>query len=92
LLLLQKIEERLNELIMGGMVTGFNFYGRFDLIKKIYKVDIIKHCKCIYILTKDVAVVIVVPPAPPDMNTTLPKASCTIVGDMDDIGILPGTM
>jgi len=43
-------------------------------------------------LTNETVVVIREPPAPPPTNTTLPAASRTIVGHMDDMGIFPGSM
>ena len=43
-------------------------------------------------LTKAVCVVMRVPPAAPVARRTLPASSRTRVGQVDDIGILPGTM
>ena len=43
-------------------------------------------------LTHAVCVVMRVPPAAPVARRTLPASSRTRVGQVDDIGILPGTM
>jgi len=43
-------------------------------------------------LTKAVAVVMSVPPAPPATNTVDPFLSKTMVGLMEDIGLFPGMM